>query len=122
MRVTQNQRVAGTLIAVVVAAILLFAAARSGAESGGHAHGTPRGPVELGRDVFADNCAGRHYADSLEAQKAAVSRPSFGARSRPSAAGSPSRKSSPAKFGTRAGTCPPLPACAKTRWARRLGI
>ena len=69
MRVTQNQRAAGTVIAVAVAAIVLFAAARSGPESGGHTHGAHRTPAELGRAVFADNCAGCHYTDSLETQK-----------------------------------------------------
>jgi len=69
MRVTQNQRVAGTVIAIASAAIVLFAAARSGPESGGHTHGTHETPVELGQAVFADNCAGCHYTDSLETKK-----------------------------------------------------
>ena len=69
MRVTQNQRAAGTVIAVAVAAIVLFAAARSGPESGGHTRGTQQTPEALGQAVFADNCAGCHYTDSLETQK-----------------------------------------------------
>jgi mono/diheme cytochrome c family protein len=66
---TQNQRVAGTVIAVATAAIVLFAAARSGPESAGHTRGANQTPVELGAAVFANNCAGCHYTDSLETKK-----------------------------------------------------
>jgi mono/diheme cytochrome c family protein len=64
MRYTKSQQAAGFVMAVAVAAILLFSVARIGQDAGGA--GTHQTPAERGAAVFAGNCADCHYTDSRE--------------------------------------------------------